>query len=263
MALHAEYSSAGGIARQLAEYAKKAGAGVQVHLSETEAEHEECKGRRGGLTPAGYLNEAGFFDVRATAAHCVWLSAGDMDILAEKNVTAASCPVSNMKLASGVCDVPALLRKGINVAIGTDGAASNNSLNFLEEMKFFALANKARRGDPTLITPAETVAAATFAGANAQGRTDSGSISVGNKADLIVIDLRAPNMRPIHDLLNNIVYSASGGDVLLTMADGRILFENGEYTTIDIEKTIFNVGRSVDRILGKISPRPSDAKTER
>ncbi|MDR2295754.1 MAG: amidohydrolase [Clostridiales Family XIII bacterium] len=254
LSLHAEYTSNPKIAAQLAEYANATGAGMHVHISETKAEHEACMARHGGKTPVAYLASLGFFETRTTAAHCVHVTEADMDILAQKGVTVASCPVSNMKLSSGVCDVPRLLEKGVNVAIGTDGAASNNSLNFIEEMKFFALANKLMRGDPTLVSPACALTAATASGARSQGRPDCGAIRVGAKADLIVLDLSVPNMHPVHALANNVVYAASGGDLCLTMADGRVLYRDGCYKTIDIERTLFEADRATERILGALNP---------
>ncbi|MDR2771577.1 MAG: amidohydrolase [Clostridiales Family XIII bacterium] len=252
--LHAEYTSTPKIAAQLAAYANEVGAGMHVHVSETKAEHEECRTRHDGKTPVAYLASLGFFETRTTAAHCVHVTEEDMDILAQKGVTVASCPISNMKLSSGVCNVPRLLEKGVNVAIGTDGAASNNNLNFIEEMKFFALSNKLMRGDPTLVSPAETIAAATVGGAKSQGRPDCGAIRVGAKADLIVLDLSVANMQPVHALVNNIVYAAAGGDVRLTMSDGKVLYRDGAYTTIDIEKTLFEAAGATERILGALKP---------
>ncbi|MDR2355313.1 MAG: amidohydrolase [Clostridiales Family XIII bacterium] len=252
MSLHAEYTSNPKIAAQLAEYANKTGAGMHVHISETKTEHAECMARRGGKTPVAYLASLGFFETRTTAAHCVHVTEEDMDILARKGVTVASCPISNMKLSSGVCNVPRLLEKGVNVAIGTDGAASNNSLNFIEEMKFFALSNKLMREDPTLVSPADTIAAATVSGAKSQGRPDCGAIRVGAKADLIVLDLSVPNMHPVHALANNIVYAAAGGDVRLTMADGKVLYRDGSYKTIDIEKALFEADAATRRIRGEL-----------
>ncbi|MDD3168310.1 MAG: amidohydrolase [Eubacteriales bacterium] len=251
ISLHGEYTSNPKTALHLAEYMKSVGANMHVHVSETEFEQEECK-KRHGMTPVQYLSRNGLFDTKATAAHCVWLEEEDFDILAEKGVTVASCPISNLKLASGVCNIPLLLKKGVNVAIGTDSVASNNSLNMIEEMKVFAIVNKGKQFNPTLITPKETIRAATFAGAKGQGRDDCGKLAVGFKADLVVMDLSQPNMHPVHDLATNLVYSASGSDVLLTMADGRILYQNGEYRTIDIEKTIYEAGKSTNRILGEL-----------
>ncbi|MCR5482287.1 MAG: amidohydrolase [Clostridia bacterium] len=252
VSLHAEYTNDEQTARGIAEYAKEVGTSVHVHVSETKKEHEECKARHGGMTPVQFLNSTGLFDTPSIAAHCVWLEGEDFDILKEKNVTVASNPISNLKLASGVCNVPELLRRGINVGIGTDGPSSNNSLNFIEEMKVFAIASKERYGDPTAITTKEAIFAATAAGAKAQRRDDCGSLKKGNRADLIVIDLNQPHMHPVHDLTYNLVYSASGSDVVLTMSDGKVLYQNGEFKTIDLEKAVFEAERETAKILSQL-----------
>ena len=248
MSIHGEYTSTPKIVEQMADYTKSIGVNMHVHVSETRSEHEECKRRR-GMTPVAYFDKLGLFDTRTTAAHCVWIEGDDFDILKEKGVTVACNPVSNMKLASGVCNAPKLMEMGVNVALGTDSVASNNSLNFIEEIKYFATAAKERLKDPTAVTPAQALRSATWAGAKSQGRRDSGILAVGSKADLIVLDVSGPNMHPIHDLLNNIVYSAAGGDVIMTMVDGKILYENGNYFTFDLEKTIYEAGRVTNKIL--------------
>ncbi len=251
MSIHAEYTSTPKVVKQMAEYTKSIGANMHVHLSETQSEHEGCKEKH-GMTPAQYFNSLGLFDTPTTAAHCVWLEPEDYPILKEKGVTVACNPVSNMKLASGVCNVPELLRHGINVGIGTDSVASNNSLNFIEEMKFFAVASKGKFYDPTAVTPADTLRAATLAGAKSQGREDCGLLKEGYKADLVVIDISGPHMYPVHDLINNLVYSASGSDVVMTVVDGKVLYESGEYKTIDIEKTLFEADRVTKNILKQL-----------
>ncbi len=252
MCIHAEYTSGEKVVRQMAEHCKSLGANMHIHLSETKEEHEGCKLRHGGKTPAEYFYSLGIFDSKTTAAHCVWLEGEDFDILKEKGVTVASCPKSNLKLASGVCNAPKLLEKGINVALGTDGAASNNSLNMLEEMKFFALIHKEKWGDPRVVTPRQALYAATRAGAVSQGRADTAALKTGMKADLIALDISGAHMKPAHSLLNNLIYSASGSDVRLTMVDGKVLYRDGEYQTIDIEKVIFEVEKSKDRILSEL-----------
>jgi len=252
VSIHAEYTSNHLAVRAVADYAKETGARVHVHVSETELEHEECKERHNGQTPVQYFNELGLFDVPATAAHCVWIEGEDFDILKEKGVTVASNPASNLKLASGVCNIPKLLNNNINVAIGTDSTASNNSLNFIEEMKLFAIAPKTYFRDPKVISPTQTLRAATLCGALSQGRTDCGILKEGAKADLIVLDISGPNMYPVHDLKNNLVYSASGSDIIMTMVDGRVLYDNGEYTTIDIERTIFEAENAKQKILSQL-----------
>ncbi len=252
MSLHAEYTSNEKIARQLAEYTKSVGANMHVHASETKSEVEACKERHGGLTPVQYMNACGLFDTRSTAAHCVWLEDDDYRILREKGVTVATNPISNLKLASGVCNTPRLLKEGVNVAIGTDSVSSNNSLNFIEEMKAMACAPKAFYGDPAAITPVEVLRAATRGGALAQGRDDCGYIAEGARADITVLDIGKPYMYPVHNLLTNVVYSAAGTDVALTMVDGRVLYKDGEYMTVDIEKTVAEVTAATDKILGML-----------
>lgn len=251
MSLHAEYTSTEKTVRQLAEYTKEIGANMHVHVSETKAEHQQCMERHEGRTPVRYLSDNGLFDTKTTAAHCVHVTDEDIEILREKGVTVACNPVSNLKLASGVCNVPKLLRAGVDVAIGTDSVASNNSLNMIEEMKVFAIAPKMMFGDPTAVTPKEAIFAATRAGALAQGR-DCGVMREGAEADLIVLDIDKPNMRPVHDMLNNIVYSASGSDVALTMVRGEVLYKNGEFTTIDVEKAERETENAVRGILAEL-----------
>ena len=252
MSIHAEYTSGPDAVLAVTEYAKENNARMQIHLSESKSEHEECKQRRNGKTPCQYFNSLGLFDVPTTAAHCIWLEGEDFDILKEKNVTVASNPISNLKLASGVCNVPELLKRGINVAIGTDSTSSNNSLNFIEEMKAFATCSKMYYCDPKAVSPTETIYAATRAGAISQGRDDCGIMKEGAKADLTVLDISGPHMHPVHDLKNNIVYSASGSDVVLTMVDGKVLYEDGDFLTIDIERTIFEAEKATKNILAQL-----------
>lgn len=252
LSLHAEYTSNERIVRQLAEYNKELNARMQVHVSETKAEVEGCKKRHSGMTPVEYLETLGLFDQPATAAHCVWLEGEDFDILAQRDVFVASCPISNAKLSSGVANVPKMLSKGIKVGIGTDSVSSNNSLNFIEEIKAFAIASKGAFGDPTAISPVQALECATYYGAAAQGRADCGRLKEGFRADLIVLDLQRPNMRPIHNLVNNVVYSACGRDVELTMVDGEVLYRNGEFLTLDIEETIAKTEEGVRRILARL-----------
>ena len=251
ISIHAEYTNSLRAMQAVADYCNQVGAINHIHISETQSEHEECKVKY-GKTPVKLMNDIGAFDSKALAAHCVWVEDEDMDILKEKGVSVATNPMSNMKLASGIANVPEMLRRGINVAIGTDSVASNNSLNFFEEMKMFAIAPKIRFNDPTLITPKQTLYAATRAGALAQGREDAGLVKEGFKADLIMIDLEQPNMYPVHDLMNNLVYSASGTDIVMTMSDGKIVYENGEYKTLDIEKTMFEAQAATKVILSKL-----------
>lgn len=251
VSLHAEYTSNAETAMVLAEYARSIDTIMQVHVSETKFEHEECI-KRHGVTPAAYLERTGIFDVPTVAAHCVYSTEKDLEIFRRNGVTVAVNPVSNMKLASGICNAAEIMKSGVNVAIGTDSVASNNSLNFVEEMKTMAIGNKIAAGDPTAVTPKEVLRAATYGGAKAQGRNDCGVLKVGNKADLIVMDISAPNMHPVHDIINNIVYSGSGSDIKMTMIDGNVVYDNGEYCTIDIEKVIYQAEKATQKILERL-----------
>lgn len=249
LCIHGEYTSTPKVVRQMAEFAGETGLRVHIHLSETQQEQEACKARHGGMTPARYFESLGLFDAPVTAAHCVWLEGDDYRILREKQVTAATCPASNCKLASGFCNVPRLLEEGVTVALGTDGAASNNSLDMMADMKLMALLAKAVSGDPTAVTPEQSLRIATRNGALSQGRGDCGVIRVGAKADLTVLDLESPSLHPVHDLPTHLVYSAHGGDVCLTMADGKVLYQNGDYLTIDVERVKAEAAKSKERIL--------------
>ena len=251
MSLHGEYTSDRQTAEALANYATGLKDTVMhIHVSETEKEHAECV-KRHGLTPAAYLNDTGLFDVPAIAAHCVYSTEEDMEIFRDKGVTIATNPVSNMKLASGIANTQMALDKGVNLAIGTDSVASNNNLNFFEEIKNLAIGAKVRNRDPKAITPTQALRAATIGGAKAQLR-DGGYVKEGAKADLVVVDISSVNMQPVHNIVNNLVYSCSGGEIKMTMVDGKILYENGEFTTIDIERVIREVNSATKGILEKL-----------
>lgn len=252
LSLHSEYTTTEKTAKQLAELAAINNMGMHVHVSETAGEVEGCRERHNGKSPVEYLSDCGIFDVPTVAAHCVHLSEADIAILKEKNVTVAANPKSNAKLGSGISDVTKLLEAGVNVAIGTDSVASNNNLNMLEEMRFFSYFQKARNMDSVIISPKQTLYAATRAGALAQGRGNSGLVKKGFKADITVFDVDRIYMRPVYDMLNNLILSASGSDVVLTMVDGKVLYKNGEYTTIDIEKTEYEFENRRKRIISEL-----------
>ena len=234
MSLHAEYSNVDACCRYVAEYAKEQGLRMQLHLSETQAEHEACIERH-GMTPAAYFATLGVLDVPTTAAHCVYVTDEDIAIMKEKGVFPVHNPVSNLKLGSGVMRLRDMLDAGLTVTLGTDGAASNNRLSVLHELQTAAILHKGINRDPENIRAAQLPALATRNGALSQGREDCGMIAVGARADLILIDLNAINNIPCYDLATTLAYSAGTSNVLLTMCDGRILWENGEYTSIDIE----------------------------
>jgi len=248
--VHGEYTSSPEVWRGIAAFARENAVGVHLHLSETKKEHEDCKRRR-GMTPAEAFLDAGLFDSPVTAAHCVWLEPGDIEILARSGATAVHCPVSNMKLGAGFAPVPELLSEGVNVALGTDGVSSNNSHDLFEEIKAAALIHKAARHDPSLISAETALKMATVAGAKAQGReNECGRIRVGLDADLALLDFAKPQLQPCHDPLSNLVYSARGSDVVLTMVRGRIIYKNGKLLTIDAEKAIAELDYVMKKVFG-------------
>ena len=234
--VHGEYTSFPRLWREQAAWAKENGLGMHVHLSETKPEQEACLGRW-GKTPAQVLDEAGIWDVPAIAAHCVWLTPEDRKLLAARGVTAVHNPVSNLKLGSGVADVPALLAEGVNVALGTDGASSNNNLDLFEEIKLAAILHKGVQRDLTAVSAYQALEMATARGARAL-RRNAGQVAPGRDADLILVDFNRPGLTPCHDVISNLVYSARGSDVVLTMARGRVLYEAGDWKTIDVPKAL-------------------------
>jgi 5-methylthioadenosine/S-adenosylhomocysteine deaminase len=245
--IHAEYTSHEGFVRDLADFAKSRGVGVHIHLSETEAEHRDCIARH-GVTPAGYFQKMGILNSRTLAAHCVFATERDIAILHEHGATAAHCPSSNLKLGSGIAPVPKMLAAGLNVAIGTDGASSNNNLNMLEELHLTGLIHKGFSRDAALLPPAELLRMATVNGARAQGRGDTGAIRAGYKADLAVLDLDRPHLVPAHDILSNVVFAAQGSDVVMTVVDGKILSRDGEFLTFDVRGAMERARAAARRI---------------
>ena len=246
--LHSEYLTNEIFVRKIAEVNKDLKKTVNVHVSETYREHEECKARHNGLTPIRYLEKCGILDNKTYAAHCVWVDEEDRRIMAEKGTSAIHNPSSNCKLASGFAPVKELLDSRVNVGLGTDGTASNNNLNMFEEMHLAAMLIKCVGKDATLGTAEDIIKMATVNGAKAMGRDDTGELKAGKKADIIAVSLDKPHMFPAFDIPNILVYSAQASDVIMTMVDGNILYENGEYKTIDKEKTMALVKESLERL---------------
>ncbi|MCL2882190.1 MAG: amidohydrolase [Coriobacteriia bacterium] len=225
---HAQYTTSAARLRGLAELATSLGEPLYTHLSETESETRACV-EQTGMTPAAYLDSLGVWNQGGAGFHGVWLSHDDMRLLAQRGVSIVSCPASNAKLASGIARVTDLRQSGLNVALGTDGAASNNALDFFREMYLFTVLQKLRTGDPGAVGPDGVLYAATTAGAQAMGLSACRALEAGQAADLLVIDLDQPNMQPHADTITNLVYSASKSNVLMTMVAGRILYEQGRF----------------------------------
>lgn len=247
--LHAEYTCfSEEVAQGVAAFAKDNDLHMHVHLSETASEHKDCMARHGGLTPAGWFEKMGVFDVPCTASHCVWATPEDRKIFRRHGVTVAHNPTSNLKLGSGFAPIPELLEEGVNVSLGTDGTASNNNLNMLEEIHLASIIHDGHRGDPRVITARQAIDMATVNGARAQGRMDTGTLETGKRADMIAIDMDRPHLFPNLDTAGLVAYAAQGGDVCMTMVDGKILYENGEYLTLDREKIMADARAAVKRL---------------
>ena len=240
MSIHAEYTSNARIVRAVGEFAGANSLINHTHISETKREHEECIARH-NMTPAEWFNANGFFNSPTVAAHCVHISDNDMEIFAKKGVTVAHCPSSNLKLACGVARVPQMIERGVNVAIGTDGSASNNNLDILKEMYLASILQKGITGDSLAMPAADMLTLAVENAAKAQGRADCGGIEVGKKADIVAFDLDSIEAVPIYNYSSALLYSLTGRNVIMTMCDGKILYENGEFRIIDIEKVKYKV----------------------
>ena len=232
--VHGEYTSNVPLWQWMADYAQRKGLGMHVHVSETQSEHEACKGRW-GLTPFAILDRYGVWDTRAIAAHCVWTTEEDWAAMAEKGVTCVHNPVSNLKLGSGVAWIPAMKAAGVPIALGTDGVSSNNNQDMFEEMKFAAVLHNGVTHNPLALLPQDVLAMATREGAKALGR-QTGRIAPGYVADLILVDFTRPHLTPCHSVMDNLVYAAHGSDVVMNMARGKIIYKDGTFLTLDLEK---------------------------
>lgn len=245
--IHAEYTCTETVAKAYIDEVNARNGNLHIHLSETKKEHDECI-EKYGKTPAEWFDSLGGFDSSAFAAHCVWLSESDMELFRRKGVSVVHNPTSNMKLASGFAPIPKMLDMGINVALGTDGASSNNNLDMFEEMHLASVIHNGRTLDATVMNADTVLKTATLSGAKVQRRENCGELRVGNKADIIAISLDAPHLVPALDKKALLTYSAQSSDVAMTMVDGRILYENGEYKTLDKERIYFDVKKSIRKL---------------
>ena len=232
LAPHSEGATTQKVLEQIRDAAEKYQVPVHIHVSETKLDYDGSLERR-GLTPPQYLDSLGLLDHAVLAAHCVWFTDQDIELFARKGAVILHNPVSNLKLASGVAPISKMLKSGCKVALGTDGVASNNNLNLWEEIKLMPMLQKGISLDPTVVSPAQTIAAATSVGAKALGYENLGLLKEGYLADLILIDMHGAHMAPCNDLESNLVYSAQGSDVSMTMVHGKVLYRNGEFKTLN------------------------------
>jgi 5-methylthioadenosine/S-adenosylhomocysteine deaminase len=206
---------------------------VHIHISETKKEVDDCF-EKNGVSPVEYLDKIGLLNERTIAAHSVWLSDKDLDIYKKRGVKVSHCPLSNMKLASGVAVLPKMLEKEIVVGLGTDSAASNNTLDLFSDMQACAMLHKVSNLEPTLVSAKEVVKMATINGAKVLGLDkEVGSLEMGKKADIITIDLNKPHLLPIHNPYSHLVYCVNSGDVNDVIVDGKVLMKDRGVITID------------------------------
>jgi len=228
------------------EISTRFGTPLQLHLSETKEEPVEIEKRR-GLRPVFYLDHLGLLNSTLIAAHAIHLDEEEIDLLTKRGVRIAHCPESNMKLGSGIAAVAKMLKKGVTVGLGTDGCASNNDLDLFGEMDTAAKLAKVTELDPTILDAMTVLRMATIEGARVIGLEDEiGTIEAGKKADIIIVDTHTPHMTPMYNPYSQLVYSASGGDVRDVIINGRILYRDRRFTTLDKDE-IMNEVKSLSR----------------
>ena len=240
LGFHAEYTASEELLRYISELSHAHKAPVWTHNSETKSEYDGCIERH-GMSPTRYFEKLGLHDYGGGGFHCVWFDEDDMEIFKNRGLWAVTCPASNAKLASGVAPLGSFMGKGIGLAVGTDGPSSNNALDMFREMYLACVLQKLRAEDAAACPARDILYAACSASARAMGLPDCDSLAPGKYADLAVIDMSRPSMRPIIAPAENLVYSGSKDCVRLTMVAGRILYENGE----------FHVGESAERIIAE------------
>lgn len=225
---HAEYTCSKALLESVAELARKYQAPVYTHLAETESEVAGCV-ERYGMSPAKLFDSLGIFNYGGGGYHCVYLDEEDMEIFRKRDLSVVTNPGSNTKLASGIAPISDYLKRGINVAIGTDGPASNNCLDMFREMFLVTGLAKLREKDAAAVDAWEVLKMATVNGSKAMNLPDTDVLAEGKLADIIMIDLHQPNMQPINNIPKNLVYSGSKQNVKMTMIQGKILYENGRF----------------------------------
>jgi 5-methylthioadenosine/S-adenosylhomocysteine deaminase len=235
---HAPYTCSAETLLWAKEFAEKNNAIMHIHIAETRKEQADSQ-KQHGMRTVEYLEKIGALSSKMVAAHCSWVTKGEVALMAKTGVKVGHCPVSNMKLASGgVAPLPEMFDAGVAVGLGTDGAASNNSLDMFETMKMCALLHKAHRWDPTVLNAQKVLDLATIDGARTLGAEDQiGSIEVGKRGDIVLVDARAPNLTPLYGrdtVISDLVYSASSGNVDTTIVDGQVLMEGRKVKSLNV-----------------------------
>ncbi len=241
--LHAEYTCDESLISKVADFAAEAGCKTYIHLSETLKEVGDCTVKHNGLTPPQYLHKLGFFDNGGLAAHCVYCDKDDIALLKQCNIVPVINSASNLKLASGIAPVYAMLNLGISPVLGTDGAASNNATSMFREMYLYSCLQKESLKDASIVSAGQALQAA-VEGYQALG-FNGGKLECGKFADFVLVDLNSPSMRPLSDIRKNLVYSADSSNILMTVCGGKIVYDRGEY----------HIGEDLNKIYSECSLR--------
>lgn len=247
---HAPYTCSVEYLKKVIDKAKQLGCEIHMHLSETKGEVEDCI-KEHGISPIKLMDSLGMFECGTLAAHCVHVDEDDLAIMAAKNVRVAHNPQSNLKLASGIAPVPAMLKHGITVGLGTDGTSSNNNLDMLEECRLAAMLHKNMSGDPEILPAQQALAMATSEGAKALGFKNTGKIEVGQKADIVLYSMDKPYWHPRHDRTSLFVYAANAADADTVFINGKLLMQNGEMLYMDLEKIYAEADMRARRLTNK------------
>ena len=233
--------------RYIADFAAEHNLGIHIHLAETLSELEHCQNRYGG-TPVTLLRDAGVFRNRVIGVHGIYLNEEDQEIIRNSNTTLVYDPCSNLKCCCGFANLKPYVEKGIPIALGTDGVCSNNTGDLFDTIKLSSLLQKMLNNDPAFLTAEELLVMATQTGLHSMGRDgEAGMLRPGMDADIVAIDTSFPSMQPLLSPAGNLVYSASGAMVRMTMVRGKMLYENGEYTTIDMERLRWELNKITSR----------------
>lgn len=247
---HAPYTCPPEYLQRVMQLAEELNVGLHIHIAETRDECENIK-QSYGRTPVAHLESLGLFKIPTLGAHCVHLTEEEIAILARYNVGVAHNPESNMKLASGIAPVPQMLKAGISVGLGTDGASSNNNLDMLQEMRSCALLHKVNHFDPTILPAYQALEMATVNGARALRLDDIGTLAEGQKADIILVSLKEAHMIPRYDLIANLVYSAQASDVQTVIINGKIIMEDRKIKTFDEAEVLEQAKKTARRLVGQ------------
>ncbi|MDX2245176.1 MAG: amidohydrolase [Bacteroidia bacterium] len=253
---HSPYTCSEDLLRKCRHFADSLNVRLMIHLAETRKEVSDMKAAR-NMSPVEYLDQIGFLGPDVTAAHCVHLSEKDLSLLSTRKTGIAHNPQSNMKLASGVAPVPAMLKSGLSVGLGTDGVASNNDLNLWEEMNTASLLQKVFLEDPTALNAETTFLMATIGGATVLGLEDKiGSLKPGKQADLLIINMQHPHNHPRYDIFAQLVYSTDAADVETVVIEGKRVMENQRLLTLDEAEVIANFDRIAEEIRNGLNENP-------